>query len=136
MMMKLAAVLASAALALTASAASAASAATVAERGEERLARMLEGRIAGEPVSCISAIRSNKLHVIDEVGLVYDAGETVYVARPVDRRMLSWNDVLVMDRFSSSRLCAQEPMRTIDRSGGYFTGIVFLEDFVPYSREG
>jgi hypothetical protein len=131
MMMKLAAILASAALALTASAAPAA---TVAERGEERLARMLEGRTAGEPVSCISAIRSNKLQVIDEVGLVYDAGDTVYVARPVDRRMLSWNDVLVMDRFSSSRLCAQEPMRTVDRSGGYFTGVVFLEDFVPYTR--
>jgi hypothetical protein len=133
MMMKLAAILAGAALAL---AATAASAATIAEKGEERLARMLEGRTAGEPVSCITAMRSNKLQVIDEVGLVYDAGDTVYVARPTDRRMLRRNDVLVMDRFSSSRLCAQEPMRTIDRNGGYFTGVVFLEDFVPYSREG
>ncbi|MXP42278.1 hypothetical protein GRI75_11570 [Altererythrobacter soli] len=132
-MMKLAAILASAALTL---AGTAASAATVADRGEARLARMLEGRTAGEPVSCITAMRGNKLQVIDEVGLVYDAGDTVYVARPADPRMLSRNDVLVLDRFSASRLCVQEAMRTVDRHGGYFTGVVFLDHFVPYTKQG
>lgn len=132
-MMKLAAILASAALALTATTAPAA---TTAEKGEARLARMLEGRTAGTPVPCISTMNSNKLQVIDEVGLVYDAGDTVYVARPTDRRMLDRNDALILDRFSATRLCVNEAMRTIDRSGGFFTGVVFLEDFVPYTREG
>lgn len=129
----LSAILAGAALAL---AGTAASAATIVEKGEERLARMLEGRTAGEPVSCITALRSSKLQVIDQVGLVYDAGETVYVARAADPRMLRRTDMLVMDRFSPSRLCVDEPMRTVDRGGGYFTGVVFLQDFVPYTREG
>ena len=132
-MTKLAALLAGAALALTGTAASAA---TTAEKGEARLARMLEGRTAGEPVGCITTLRSSTLQVIDEVGLVYDAGETFYVARPTDPRMLRRTDALVMERFSPSRLCVDEPIRTVDRHGGYFTGVVFLQDFVPYTREG
>ena len=132
-MTKLAALLAGAALALTGTAASAA---TTAEKGEARLARMLEGRTAGEPVGCITTLRANKLQVIDEVGLVYDAGETIYVARPTDPRMLRRTDALVMERFSPSRLCVDEPIRTVDRHGGYFTGVVFLQDLVPYTREG
>ena len=133
-MTRLAMILAGAALALTG--ASAATAETLAEKGEARLARMLEGRTAGEPVGCITTLRSSKLQVIDEVGLVYDAGETIYVARPTDPRMLRRTDALVMERFSPSRLCVDEPIRTVDRHGGYFTGVVFLQDFVPYTREG
>src|SRR6188472_2267345 len=55
---------------------------------EAKLARMLEGRTAGEPVSCISALNSNRLEVIEHVGLVYDSGATIYVARPTDPRQL------------------------------------------------
>ena len=132
-MKTLAAILAGAALTLTGTAVSAA---TTAEKGEARLARMLEGRTAGEPVGCITTMRNNDLQVIDEVGLVYDAGETVYVARPADPRMLRRTDTLVIDRFSPSRLCVDEPIRTVDRHGGYFTGVVFLQDFVPYTKKG
>jgi len=107
------------------------------EKGEERLAKMLEGRVAGEPSNCITTMRgSSALQVVDGVALVYKAGDTLWVARPRERDMLRANDALIMDRFSSSRLCAIEPMRTIDRTGGYFTGVVFLEDFVPYTKAG
>ena len=125
--------LAGAALAL---AGTAAIASPTSEQGEARLARMLEGRTAGQPVSCIDTMNSNKMQVIDEVALVYDAGKTIYVARPTDPRQLKRNDAIVMDRFSSTRLCVQEPMRTIDRYDGYPTGSVFLKDFVPYTKNG
>ena len=133
-MKRIALIAAGAALALAGTAASAESA--TARKGEERLARMLEGRVAGEPVACITTMRSNKLQVIDEVGLVYDAGKTIYVARATDPRMLRSFDVLVMHRFDASRLCAHEPMRTVDRTSGFTTGVVFLHDFVPYTRKG
>lgn len=130
-MKKLTAILAGAAFTL---AGTAASAGTIAEKGEERLARILDGRTAGEPVSCITTMRNNGLQVLDEVGLVYDAGDTVYVARPTDPRMLRWTDVLVIDRFSPSRLCVNDPIRTMHRNGGHFTGVVFLDEFVPYKK--
>jgi hypothetical protein len=128
-------ILASAALALVASAATATGSGRN-EAGEARLSRMLEGRTAGEPVSCINTVRSNKMEVIDGVAVVYDAGKTIYVARPTDPRMLGRNDALVIDRFSPVHLCVQEPMKTIDRADGFTTGVVFLKDFVPYTRAG
>jgi len=132
-MKNLALTLAVAALALVGTAAAASS---TSQQGEARLARMLAGRTAGQPVSCIDTMNSNKLQVIDEVAVVYDAGKTIYVARPADPRELKRNDAIVMDRFSPSRLCVQEPMRTIDRYDGYPTGSVFLKDFVPYTKNG
>jgi hypothetical protein len=50
--------------------------------------------------------------------------------------MLGPNDAIVMNRFSPSRLCVQESMRTIDRNDGYTTGVLFLKDFVPYTKKG
>jgi hypothetical protein len=121
--------------ALVAMGASAVSAETLAEKGEARLAQMLEGRTAGEPVNCISAVRSNRLEVIEHVGVVYDAGETIYVSRPSNPKSLGPWDVPVIERFGS-QLCKTDLIRTVDRSGGYITGPVFLGDFVPYTKQG
>lgn len=121
-----------AALALTGTAASAE---TRAEKNEARLAKMLEGREAGEATSCIHAFRSNKLRVIDNVGIVYKAGKTIWVARAKNPNSLGWNDVPVIER-SGSRLCNNDVIRTIDRSAGFVTGVVFLEKFVPYTKKG
>jgi len=134
-MQALATILSGAALALAASAAAAAGSGHN-ETGEARLARMLEGRTAGAPVSCINTVRSNKMEVIDGVAVVYDAGRTIYVARPTDPRMLGRNDALVLSRFSPSRLCVQESMKTVDRYDRFHTGVVFLKDFVPYTKAG
>ena len=130
-MKTLAMILAGAALALTGTAT--VSAKSLAERGEERLAKMLEGRVAGEPVNCIYTTRSNKLEVIENVGLVYDAGDTIYVARPTNPKSLGRTDVLVMERFGS-QLCDTDMIRTVDRYAGYVTGVVFFDGFVPYRR--
>ena len=130
-MKKLATILAGATLALAG--ASAVSAETLTERGEARLARMLEGRTAGEPVQCISAWQSNRMQVIEHVGVVYDAGNTIYVARPSDPKALGPHDALVIDRYGG-QLCRTDVRHTVDRYDGYVTGPVFLGDFVPYRR--
>lgn len=123
-------ILAGAALAVTGASVSAE---TLAEKGEKRLAEMLEGRTAGTPVSCISTPRSNRLDVIENVGVVYDAGDTIYVSRPADPKSLGRSDVLVIERFGS-QLCKQDVIRTIDRYAGFVTGVVMLSDFVPYKK--
>ena len=132
-MKKIATAFAGVALALTAT--TAASAETRVERGEARLAKMLEGRVAGEPVNCISTFRSNDLQVIEKVGVVYDAGDTVYVSRPSNPEALGAFDVPVFRRMGS-QLCSTDQVRTIDRTGGFVTGVVFLGEFVPYTKRG
>lgn len=129
-MKKLTTAIAVAAMALTASAVQAE---TTAEKGEKRLAKMLEGRVAGEPRNCITSFRSNDIQVIDETAVVYDAGRTIWVARPRDPKMLDKFDALVINRHGS-QFCARDTMRTIDPTSGFTTGVVFLEDFVPYTR--
>jgi hypothetical protein len=106
---------------------------TRAERGEARLAEMLEGRVAGEGRTCISALNSNRLEVIEHVGIVYDAGHTVWVARASRPRDLGVFDVPIIER-NGSQLCRSDIIRTVDRSTGMHTGSVLLEDFVPYTR--
>lgn len=106
---------------------------TRAEKGQKELAKMLEGRVAGQPVSCINQNRTDRLKVIDQTAIVYDAGKTIYVARPSDPRSLDDNDILVINRFGS-QLCTNDMIRTVDRSAGFMTGVVFLDDFVPYTK--
>ena len=106
-----------------------------AEENEAKLARMLEGRTAGEPVNCISALNSNRMEVIEHVGIVYDAGNTIYVARPTDPRQLGRDDVVVIKRFGG-QLCSNDVIRTVDRYQGFTTGAVFLDHFVPYTKQG
>lgn len=108
-------------------------AADVQEDNEARLARMLEGRVAEEPVTCIAAFRSDRLQVLEKVALVYDAGDLIYVARPDSPDMLGRDDVVVINRFGG-QLCHTDIIRTVDRQGGYHTGVVFLDKFVPYRK--
>jgi hypothetical protein len=103
-----------------------------ADKGEAELASMLEGRVAGKPQSCIPAWHSTNLKVIDDTAIVYDAGNTIYVARPAQPQSLDSDDILVLER-TGSQLCKHDVVRTIDRSG-FMTGVVFLGDFVPYTK--
>lgn len=106
------------------------------DKGEAKLAKMLDGRIAGEPVRCITTFRSNSPQIIDRVALVHDEGDTIYVARPDRPRSLDSQDILLIERFSTSQLCTSDHIRTIDRTGGFMTGLVHFKEFVPYTKAG
>ncbi|MGZ3249554.1 MAG: hypothetical protein ACXWIW_07475 [Croceibacterium sp.] len=129
-------VLGSAALAVAASPTSAKS--SISEMGDAQLARMLDGRVAGAPVKCISTIsaRRDALQVIDGVGLVFNAGKTIYVSRAADPDKLRWTYVQTIDQLRQTRLCSSDRIWMHDRHNGTFTGVVALTDFVPYTREG
>lgn len=105
------------------------------ERGEARLERALAGRVAGEPVRCISLWGSNSSEVIDDTAIVFRVGGTLYVNRPragADR--LDSSDTMVTRLYGDSRLCSIDTVRMVDLRSGFQTGIVFLGEFVPYRR--
>ena len=101
--------------------------------GEQELAKLLEGREAGEPVSCIPLARASDARIIDKTAIVYDSGRTIYVNRPRFAESLDDDDIMVT-RLHTSQLCRLDTVRMHDRSGHFFTGFVGLEDFVPYRR--
>ncbi|MDX1704691.1 MAG: hypothetical protein R3235_10405 [Altererythrobacter ishigakiensis] len=101
--------------------------------GEQELAKLLEGRVAGEPVKCIRNYPTQRLRTIDETAYVYGRGDTIYVQRTRDPETIDDSDVLVIRSFGN-QLCRLDQVTTIDRYSGFFSGVVFLDNFIPYTR--
>lgn len=102
-------------------------------KGEKELAKLLEGRVAGKPTSCISAYPNENLRVIDGTALVYGRGKTIYVNTTRHPEDIDGDDVLVIRR-TGSQLCRLDNVTTVDRFSGIFSGAIFLTDFVPYTK--
>ncbi len=103
--------------------------------GEEKLARMLDGRVAGEPESCVRTFPSGNLTIVDGTALVYKQGSTLWVNIPSNPKYLDDSDALLTRQFGT-RLCRTDIVTTFDRSVGFYTGNIFLGDFVPYRKAG
>ncbi len=101
---------------------------------EARLARAIDGRVAGEPVNCINLRNIRSSQIIDRTAIIYDAGGTIYVNRPrAGRESLDRWDTLVT-RTHSSQLCSIDVVQLYDSGSRMQTGLVFLGDFVPYKK--
>ncbi len=104
-------------------------------KGEVELAEMLDGRVAGEPQRCVRTSTSRGIEIIDDTALVIREGRTIWVNRTRNPRSLDDNDFLVIRKFGSGRqLCRLDNVTTHDRFGNFFTGVIMLEDFVPYRK--
>jgi hypothetical protein len=103
-------------------------------KGEKRLAKLLEGRVAGEPLRCIRTFPNMPMQTIEKTAYVYGRGNTIYVQRTANPADIDEGDALVTQRFSAGELCRLDQMTTVDRVLGFFTGAVFFGDFVPYTR--
>lgn len=102
--------------------------------GEQQLAKLLEGRVAGKPVDCIYMPTVGSSTVIDKTAIVYDSGRTVYVQRPkVGAESLDDDDILVTE-LRSSQLCSIDTVQLRDRNGQFWRGFVGLDKFVPYTK--
>lgn len=102
--------------------------------GEEQLAKLLEGRVAGEPVNCIPIRQSTDTTIIDGTAIVYRVGGTLYVNRPTNADLLDHDDILVT-RLWGSQLCSVDTVQLHDRTTpSMWNGFVGLKQFVPYRK--
>ena len=101
--------------------------------GEQQLAKLLEGRVAGEPANCINTYANRESRIIDKTAIVFGSGNTIWVNRPRHANSLDSDDVMVT-RLTGSQLCDLDVVHMHDRSMFFRTGWVGLEDFVPYRR--
>lgn len=102
---------------------------------EERLAKALDGRVAGEPVDCIYQHEIRSSQIFDRTAILYELTDgTYYLNRPEGgARSLSRNDVLVTDTHSP-RLCSIDIVKLYDSSHWMQNGVVNLGKFVPYKK--
>lgn len=101
--------------------------------GEERLAKLLEGREAGKPTSCLPSWETRDMQVIDKVALVYGHGDTIWINRPDNATTLDDDEILIT-KTNGSQLCKLDIVQTMDRSAHFITGFVSLTNFVPYKK--
>ena len=103
---------------------------------EQKLAKMLDGRVAGEPRDCIYLPSIRGSRIVDKTAIVYDAGRTLWVNRPRSgASSLDDDDILVTNLYGSgSQLCSIDIVRLHDRTSFFYSGFVGLGEFVPYRK--
>jgi len=123
------------ALAATLAAALAASAAAAPARDPEaELAKLVDGRRAGDPVACVQARALAGTRVIPGIGIVYRAGNMLYVNRTSDGAARIGPDDVLVTSTTSAQLCRLDVVQFVDRNTGIWTGFTTLGDFIPYRR--
>ena len=100
---------------------------------QQQLDKLLDGRVAGPPVHCISNYDTREMQVLDKTAIVYGWGSTIWVNTPRNAADLDSDDIMVT-RISGSQFCNLDIVNTVDRSGGFTNGFISLGDFVPYRR--
>ena len=101
---------------------------------DQELAKALDGRVAGKPVSCIDPRTNSDSRVINKTAIIYGSGRTIYLQKPANATSLRDDDILVTELRGGGQLCDLDIVRLHDRTGGFFRGFVNLEKFVPYTR--
>ena len=102
---------------------------------EQRLARLIEGLSAGEPVRCLDRydVRVRSRRIIDRTAIIYDAGDTLYVNRPrAGGELLNRMDVVTKGP-GDWKLCSMDRLYVSQSSNGHSAPVV-LGDFVPYRK--
>lgn len=101
--------------------------------GEVQLAKLLEGRVAGEPVNCLPLTANSDVRIINNTALVYGRGNTLWVNQPMNAQSLDRDDILVR-KSHTAQVCNLDTVQLLDRSSKFYTGFVGLNQFVPYRK--
>lgn len=108
----------------------------ISEEDQAKFDKLVDGRTAGEPVSCISRADQSRMTVIGDKYLVYRRSsnpKTIYVNEPYGGCRNAEHYTLVTRR-SSSQLCRGEIAQIKDLTSGMFINSCSFGDFVPYTK--
>lgn len=102
---------------------------------QAKLAKALEGRVAGKPVTCLNLRDIRSTRIVDNTAILYETGGgKIYVNTPRSgASSLRDGRVMVTDT-RSSQLCSIDTVRLYDNGSRMEMGWVGLGDFVPYAK--
>ncbi len=104
------------------------------DSGAVQLQKLLAGRVAGKPTSCIYLGTASSSQVIEGKAIVYRVGGTLYVNEPRSGASDLGHDDILVTRTFGSQLCSIDVVRLVDRTAGFERGFVLLGEFVPYTK--
>jgi hypothetical protein len=97
-----------------------------------KLAKLLDGRVAGPPSHCISLPWTSGSQIIAGRAIAYRQGGTLWVNQPRSGAESLRGDDILLTRTSTTQLCSIDTVNLIDRASHIQRGFVVLGDFVPY----
>ena len=98
------------------------------------LERILAGRTAGPPQSCVTSRSDFSLHAVDSTTITYGSGSTVYVNRLGPCPGLRELSTIIVVSASSGQYCRGDRIRA-NEPGSIIPGATCnLGDWVPYRR--
>lgn len=101
---------------------------------DAELGKLLAGRIAGQPVDCLSLRQATSSQVVAHRAIVYRVGSKLYVNRlRSGAEDLRWDDALITETIGGD-LCSIDSVQLVDRGTRVPHGFVILDRWVPYSR--
>lgn len=101
---------------------------------QEKLDKILAGRVAGPPEQCITLSNNNRSQIIAGVGIVYGSGNRVWLNQPTSGASSLREDDILLTRVTTGQLCDVDIVRLVDRVGRFERGFVNLGAFIPYTR--
>ena len=106
---------------------------------QQEFQKLLEGKVAQRPISCLPHYRSNDMRVIDDDTIAFrDGSRRVYVAHMNGgcSNLASGSYALVTRVAGSPDLCRGDIARVVDTLNGVTVGSCSFGDFVPYQKAG
>lgn len=101
---------------------------------EEKLAKILEGRVAGEARDCIPINATSRTQIIDKTAIVYHNGSTIWVNRPTGGHQSLDDSSIMVTKPTGSQLCSIDTVNMVDGSSRTWRGFVQLGKFIPYRK--
>lgn len=101
---------------------------------EAELAKLLAGRSAGAPQSCIPLFPSLPSQTIDRTAIVYGRGQTLYVNRFVGGCSALDSTRIVITRTPVSRLCRGDAADVMTQTPSTLIGTCIFDSFTPYTK--
>ena len=106
-------------------------------QAENHLDKLLAGRVAGQPITCLPDYRARDMVVIDDRTILFRDGRTYYrndFNGGVCSNLGIGSNALVTKQFGGTGLCRGDPAQVVDVSNGFTVGSCALGDFVPYTK--
>jgi len=105
---------------------------------QQEFDRLLAGKVAGRPQSCLPHYSSNDMVVIDERTIAFrDGNRRVYINHMMGGcSNLGGSYALVTRQFGSADLCRGDIGQVVDLTNHFTVGSCVFGDFIPYARPG
>jgi hypothetical protein len=107
-------------------------------KSETTYQRLLAGKVARAPISCLPTRKANDMVVIDENTIAFkDGSSRVYINHPQGacNQLGQGHTALVSKQFGQNGPCRGDVAQVVDTLSGMTLGSCALGDFTPYVRQ-